>query len=852
MIYVKRDIDSFQIHNINKSKEIESIWIEIKFNRKSLRLGTFYRPPNQSAELDKHMIEEINNGCNGKTLILGDFNLPCVNWEMLESRDNIGHLYIECFQDNFLEQLVDKPTRDNTTLDLVLTNYRELVQDIEIGEHFSNSDHNIIRFNLNVDKVTTVNKELRPDFNKSNFDRLRYLLDAVNWEEKFQNKDVHGMWDIFKVTLENIQSDCIKYRPIRNKGRKPLWWNRHIRNRIKEKKNAYRNFKASNSLHDLELYRQTRNSLNQLVRKSKRECEINLACNGSKDPKKLFSFYRLNNNLNERVGPIKINDKLIDKDQELVDQFNSYLSSVFTDELPFRHIDEQITSMEQDVLINKHLIKEFIDKLDISKSAGPDNIHGRILKEGSNSIAEALSIIFNRSILYGEVPNDWKIANIVPIFKKGSRNEISNYRPISLTSVVGKLLEKIIKTNIWDHLDKRNLILDSQHGFVTGRSCQTNLLEFMEFLTGHVDKGEAVDVIYLDFCKAFDKVPHGRLVSKLKKYGIGFRIITWIEEWLNDRKQRVIINGTKSSWKLVKSGVPQGSVLGPLLFLIYINDIDLGINSKISKFADDTKIARVVNDWVDSSRLQRDLHKLETWAQKWQMEFNSTKCKVLHIGSKNCMFNYDMDGKWLENITEEKDLGVYIRNDLSVSKQCLTARNRANSMLGVINRNVSYKSKEVISKLYNSYVRPLLEYGVQVWCPYNKQDINMLEGVQRRATKLISSIKHLSYRERLKALRMFTLERRRLRGDMIQVYKIFVGIDKVNVHDLFTVEQEARTRGHNFKLKKSNCKLNLRLNFFTQRVINFWNGLPINVVKSESTEIFKRRLDKFMDSMEID
>ena len=483
----------------------------------------------------------------------------------------------------------------------------------------------------------------------------------------------------------------------------------------------------------------------------------------------------------------------------------------------------------------------------IKEATGPDEIHTRVLREGVNSITEALKIIFERSLAFTEIPQDWKLANVVPIFKKGRKDDVGNYRPVSLTSVVCKVLEKVVKNSIWEHLEHYKLIRDSQHGFRSGRSCLTNLLEFLEYITKQLDEGNTMDVVYLDFSKAFDKVPHRRLVHKLRMHGIGGVVVEWIGEWLRGRKQRVVLNGAKSNWKEVISGVPQGSVLGPLLFLIYINDIDVGISSKISKFADDTKIVSTVQVEQGNYSIQKDLDRLAAWADKWQMEFNPQKCKVMHIGRENRYFSYEMEGCWIETVEEEKDLGVVVDKTMKFSKQCLEARNRANRTLGFINRNVSYKSKEVVRSLYNAYVRPHLEYCIQAWAPHYRQDINMLEAVQRRATRMIPALRHLEYKDRLKELNMFSFERRCLRGDMIELYKMFSDNDYLDVGTFFTLERENRTRGHDKKIRKQSCRLDLRKYFFSHRVVDFWNALPGEVVDSSSLDVFKKRLDRFMD-----
>uniref|UniRef100_A0A3B3RVY9 Reverse transcriptase domain-containing protein n=1 Tax=Paramormyrops kingsleyae TaxID=1676925 RepID=A0A3B3RVY9_9TELE len=437
----------------------------------------------------------------------------------------------------------------------------------------------------------------------------------------------------------------------------------------------------------------------------------------------------------------------------------------------------------------------------------------------------------------------------MPIFKKGDRSNLSNYRPISLTCITGKVMEAIIKEKMVDYLDSNNILRDSQHGFRRGRSCLTNLLEFFEEATQEVDDKKAYDVIYLDFQKAFGVVPHKRLSLKLKATGILGTVATWIDNWLTDRKQRVVIRGSMSQWACVHSGVPQGSILGPLLFLIYINDIDTNIYSKLVKFADDTKVGGVADTELAAQQLQRDLNLISDWADTWQMKFNIDKCKVLHVGSRNIKYRYFMGPTEIKVADYEKDLGVYVDASMSHSRQCGEAIKKANRMLGYISRCVEFKSREVMLRLYNSLVRPHLEYCVQVWSPYLKKDIAALEKVQRRATRMIPGLRGMSYEERLFELNLFSLKQRRLRGDMIQVYKILTGLDAVQPNSYFSISSNTRTRGHRWKLAGEHFKLDLRKHFFTQCVVRVWNSLPDNVVQAESLGSFKSELDKILTTL---
>ena len=477
------------------------------------------------------------------------------------------------------------------------------------------------------------------------------------------------------------------------------------------------------------------------------------------------------------------------------------------------------------------------------KSPGPDKMLPMVLVNVKDSLVNKLTTIFNYSISETYIPSDWKLANVTPIHKKGPKTLVENYRPISLTSVVGKLLESIIVKHITNHLESNRLILDTQHGFRRHRSCLTNLLEFFHDAYYNIDKNNAVDIVYLDFQKAFDTVPHKKLLIKVKSLGIRGKVAAWIEEWLKNRKQRVVIAGEASYWKNVTSGVPQGSVLGPLLFVIYINDIDIGLLCKISKFADDTKIGNRANIKAQRDNIQNDLDRLAKWADTWQMTFNASKCKVMHLGNGNPRDEYKINGEPLQVVESEKDLGVVISSDMKTTKHCIEIEKKCNRLLGYIKRQFVFKNKKIVLTLYNALILPHLQYCVQFWSPALVKDINRLERVQARATKLIPELRHLSYESRLEKLGMPTLRTRRIKLDLVQAYKILHGFDNVDYKNYFTLNENC-TRNNGYKLFAKPFNKNVLGNFFTYRVVNYWNGLPAHVVTSPTIETFKRRLDK--------
>ena len=382
------------------------------------------------------------------------------------------------------------------------------------------------------------------------------------------------------------------------------------------------------------------------------------------------------------------------------------------------------------MVITEELILKKLIQLDVSKSPGPDNLHSVVLKTVASSLVKPLSIIYNTSLRTGILPSDWLKAHVSAVFKKGDRALPNNYRPTSLTCILCKVLESLLRDAIINHLSN-NKLFSKQFGFIPGRSTSLQLLTMLDTITDVVDSNGQVDVIYMDFMKAFDQVPHKRLLKKVESHGIHGFVLNWIQGFLMGRTQQVIVNGRASSWAPVTSGIPQGSVLGPILFVLFINDLPDCVSSDSLLFADDTKIFSEITCDHDSLQLQNDLNSLQSWSDKWLLNFHPDKCKVLTLGGVSKSVNviprsyYLKKGDTvynLEHVDSMKDLGITIDSALSFDDHFQNIVSKANRMAGLIRRSFVFLDEDIFKRLFKAFVRPHLEYGHAVWNPYKSKN----------------------------------------------------------------------------------------------------------------------------------
>lgn len=490
-------------------------------------------------------------------------------------------------------------------------------------------------------------------------------------------------------------------------------------------------------------------------------------------------------------------------------------------------------------------VTKLLKNLKSGKAAGPDQIRPIVLKELRHEIAEIITALFQKSLSSGEVPSDWTKANVCPIYKKGDTSNPANYRPISLTCILCKALEHIVASQLSSHLSSNNILYELQHGFREKRSCETQLIELTDHLVKNISAGKQTDLILLDFSKAFDKVNHHKLLYILQEYGVSSQILNWTQSFLLGRSQTVVLDGGVSTEVPVTSGVPQGSVLGPLLFLVYINQLPESISkSQVRLFADDTAVFLTINSKYDCVSLQKDLDTLQVWEKAWDMEFNPSKCQVLHITRNKTVIKhkYYLHGQVLESVSEAKYLGLNLSSDLCYNQHISRITSTANKSLGFIRRNITTTNEKVRTLAYKSLVRPQVEYASTIWSPHTKSNIHKVEQVQRRAIRWVknSYSPHLSVTAMQNELGWRSLEYRRLDARLIMFYKIIHNIVAIKLPPYIQTPNRFTRHMHPLSFRQVRVNSDYQKYSFYPHCITLWNQIPCHIAALTDLDQFQR------------
>ena len=875
-IYINNKFKSAEVkiqnHNFADSTTAEIIGK----NNLKLLITCMYRSgtPAKAVANDKEMYNLLRSlstlsGYQSK-VIVGDFNLNKIKWTPdpelnTTTEDSPEFMFVECIRDTFLVQHITEPTRYRdgnipTCDDLLFSSFENNISNISYNAPLGKSDHLSICCNIKVDLQPTVTNKTYLNYNKADFKGMEKFF-SKDWDEILQDKGVQEATDEFEKVYNEAVEKCVpKVTKSSDQRNKPIWMNNSTYRSVKRKYSSWVRYLRTKQEETYSTFASRRNQANNEVRKARKQYEKLIAKECRKNPKSVWRYMKSTNKMSSGIPNLKKQDgSLTTSDKETAEVLNDQYYKQFTKEdttnLPNTPPKHLLTEELKKFKITKEEVLKELKNLKPNKAPGIDGLHPRVLKELADVIAHPLTLIYKKSLTSEELPSHWLQDIITPIYKKGTRTIAENYRPVSLTCILCKILEKIIVKQIIHHIKANQLATLRQHGFTVGKSVTTNLLEVVNIWTEAIMHNIPVDVLYLDYQKAFDCVPHKRLIQQVHSFGISGEALNWIESFLSNRKQKVRVNGSESTWASVLSGIPQGSILGPILFSLFVNDIPTFVKSLLSMFADDTKIYIPLSSSDSMFQLQEDLWILEDWAKSMMMKFHPLKCKVLHIGKNNPESRYYMhneDGSLhkLESVDVEKDLGVYTDKDLKFTTHCQNKINTANKMLMYIKHTFKFIDENMFLLLYKSMVRPHLEFASTVWNPHLKYNIDAVERVQRRATKMLGTLADLSYTQRLQKLKLETLEYRRRRADLLEAYRIMHGIHDIDQSchcavcpdkQMFPPSLAENTRGHQMKVQIQHAT-GLRKHYFSTRVAHLWNSLSPKTIRSKSINIFKHNL----------
>jgi len=747
---------------------------------------------------------------------------------------------------------VSQPTRvapngNGTLIDLVLSSSLGLVQDCSVIPPLETSDHRGVLTTakwLVPSKPKPCNPRTIWKYALADFEKANELLSEIDMANILDDTDVELAWTKWQDAFLKTMERCIP------KGKTPKrknlpWLSKDLTKMIKTRNRYFRRARSSTSY--AAKYRKMRNLVVKKLREAKNAFFRRLKPN-SKD------FWKAIKGLNREKSSVPTlhrngttantnTEKATLLGQCFSQHFNLSEPPLTLDDLP----ESDPSQCPLDLLCTEEEVLTMLEALDVSKSNGPDGISARMLKATAHSIAPAITKLFNMSIKNGRLPNEWKTSLVVPIPKKGDPSDPANYRPISLLPVLSKLLERHMSNLVYDHLLVHSPISIAQWGFLPKRSTTDAVLSVIHEWHQILDSGSEVCAVFFDLKKAFDSVPHRSLIEKLRHLNINVYVLRWITDYLTGRRQCVGVEGATSLPLPVLSGVPQGSVLGPLLFIIYIDGLTNVLpNGSISLYADDLLLYRPIRSSSDYQALQEDVDALADWILAHKLQFNCGKCKSMLVTRKRESITpptVKVNDLPLERVYSYKYLGILITSDLSWSAHVATICSKVRQQIGLLYRRFyKYSNMDTLKQLYTAFVRPHLEYAVPVWDPHLTKDINALEAVQRFACRVCTKSWDMSYSDMLQTMNIPRLSERRRLLKMCHLYKIVHGfVDFPNAPLLFKPCTNYYTRhAHHLTLLQPQTHSNAFYFSFFSHAVSIWNSLPYTILTSPSINTFKR------------
>jgi len=871
MVYVSQTLPARRREDLEPPSS-EIIAVEIQVSKCKLLICNCYRVQSYSITdfcNDIHTLLEMATPDFNGVVIMGDMNARNSAFWCDDVTNTEGRALLTAMSNEGLNELIHEPTRivgdRMSCLDLVFTTSLDFITEAGVRSKIIEvCDHCPIYASLKFQKnAPRAYKRWVWDFKRGSYDAFRYSILHADWNSCYVNKDVNSTVSNWMSLLEQYAEANIPHYEATIRPRDKAFMQSSIRKLMHKRDKLYKQYKLTQNEETGIAYRRCRNEVVSAIRLAKRAHESKLDAGISNASHTSSAWWKTCKNAlgtQQRTfeGPLLHGKQLISDDQLKANLLNCYFASqtiLETTQAAPEGRPSSASATISSVVSQPEEVYKILLSLDPQKATGPDGIGNKILKEVALPLSKPLSELFNFCLSQGTYPEQWKVAQVIPIHKKGDRTQCSNYRPISLLPCISKVFERVLFNHIFDFLRTNSLINKHQSGFIPGDSTVNQLITICHKLHYHMDIKEDVIAIFLDLTKAFDRVWHGGLLYKLEEIGVTGLLLKLISSYLTNRRQYVVLHGCISDEKEIMAGVPQGSVLGPLLFLIYINDIDKDVTNDTFLFADDSSLFCPVKTGDIKSaaeKVNRDLELISNWAAKWHVTINPNKTEAMLFSRKwhpPILPHLILDGKQLQVVPTHKHLGMVLSSSLNWSHHIKSLVLKCGRLLAIL-KSYKYRwSRESLDTCYKSFIRPIIEYGNILYDSCTVSQCKDLEDLQKEAARVVTGTKRGTSPQRLlEDLGWSTLESRRKNAKLIKMYEIATGVAPKHLRDIlqtFSLQEHYNTRGHsanNFTMPPYESKPYYR-SFFVSG-IKSWNALDAHIKRSPTLVSFKREINK--------
>ena len=729
------------------------------------------------------------------------------------------------------------------------------------------SDHRVVvtRFSVRVGTAPRVTRSRAYNYKRADFIGLRRTLSLLPWH-MLEDLDVDSAVTLFYDLIFAAVNDHVPVVELRRKF--PPWFDRDVRQLLREKEQAHRRKKVNPSAENTAEYARARADFKRIADRNYRDYLTGLIREFKDNPKRYWSFVKTLKS-GGKVSPVLECDGSVYRDAvDRANCFNSCFSKKFS--------DPEVRDSPQPPMLNCDGLSTFrvprgrvallLRELSTHKACGADGLSARILHECADEFAVPLEILCRLSVRSGVFPSEWKRANVIPVHKKGSKKLPENYRPVSLLPICSKILEKVVSEGLLEAC--LPALPDSQHGFLPKRSCTTNLACFLEHCWASLAEGTQTDAIYTDYSSAFTSVNHRLLLLKLRhSFNITGLAYRWIESYLCQRSQRVIIDGKHSEWTPVLSGVPEGSILGPLLFACYVADLPNNIKTGCLAYADDVKIFHRIQNHGDTLSLQADLDRLCEWSKTWHLKLNPAKCKTISFTLRTApvQCTYELDGHQLERCQRMRDLGVILDAKLTFADHVDATVGKANRMLGLLMRSIQTSpcarrpdfNHHAILSAYKAHVMSAMEYASVIWSGAAATHLKRMERLHHRflmwlGCKTQPRCPSMDYASLLSHFNSQTVKARFIQADIKFLQSVLHGrLDCQSLVSMFSLAVPTRRTRHTGMFHVPGGRVNSVRNSFMSRIPATCDALLKKAPETDffySPSSFRSQVLKFANS----